>query len=243
MPLRLRYRLGRLLDLFRNDEIHLDPSVLTPTQATHLNNLDVLAAFANHAGKSVLEIGSREVTGRSDARARFAAADYTGFDYYPGNNVDVIGDVHHLEACLGDRRFDLIYTKACFEHFAMPWIVTPQIARLLKVGGRVYVETHFSFSSHERPWNFFQFSDMGLRVLFPPALGIECIEAGMSNPMVGRFSRLADPYLRYGAISGLYCHSSFLGRKVREVEKFSWQDLVLDDVVAHTRYPEPAADR
>jgi hypothetical protein len=34
------------------------------------------------------------------------------------------------------------------------------------VGGVLFVETHFSFSSHERPWHFFQFSDMALRVLF-----------------------------------------------------------------------------
>jgi hypothetical protein len=62
----------------------------------------------------------------------------------------------------------------------MPWLVATEIAKLLKVGGVLFVETHFSFSSHERPWHFFQFSDMALRVLFSPALGMECIEAGMS---------------------------------------------------------------
>jgi hypothetical protein len=70
----------------------------------------------------------------------------------------------------------------------MPWIVATEIAKLLKVGGVVFVETHFSFSSHERPWHFFQFSDMALKTLFSSALGFECIEAGMSNPLVGRFS-------------------------------------------------------
>ena len=96
----------------------------------------------------------------------------------------------------GVEKFDIIYSSACFEHFAMPWVVSTEIAKLLKVGGIVFIETHFSFSSHERPWHFFQFSDMALKVLFSEALGFECIEAGMSNPMIGRFSSLADDYLK-----------------------------------------------
>ncbi len=75
----------------------------------------------------------------------------------------------------------------------MPWLVATEIAKLLNVGGHVFVETHFSYSSHERPWHFFQFTDMALKLLFNEALGFECIEAGVSNPIVGRFSTLADP--------------------------------------------------
>jgi len=115
----------------------------------------------------VLEIGSREVTGPSQARARFVDAEYVGFDYYPGPNVDIVGDVHRLSSCfLENEKFDIIYSIACFEHFAMPWLVASEISKILKVGGIVYVKTHFSNGAHELPWNFFQFSDMGLRVLF-----------------------------------------------------------------------------
>jgi hypothetical protein len=123
----------------------------------------------------------------------------------------------------------------------MPWLVATEIAKLLKVGGVLFVETHFSFSSHERPWHFFQFSDMALRVLFSPALGMECIEAGMSNPIVGRFSALADEALRFRRVPGLYCHSEFLGRKVRDVPSFTWDSVALDQVVGETSYPEPVA--
>ena len=44
-----------------------------------------------------------------------------------------------------EEKFDIIYSSACFEHFAMPWVVAIEIAKLLKVGGIVFVETHFSF--------------------------------------------------------------------------------------------------
>ena len=85
---------------------------------------------------SVLEIGSREVTGASTARRDYADADYVGFDYYPGRNVDVTGDVHRLSSYFEpEKKFDLVFSFASFEHFAMPWIVALEVAKMMKVGG------------------------------------------------------------------------------------------------------------
>jgi SAM-dependent methyltransferase len=222
------------------DEHFLDPNVPISKLAGHSRYLQYLAEIGNHKGLRILEIGSREVTGKSDARKRFSNAEYIGFDFYPGPNVDVVGDAHRLSQYFGDQKFDIIYSSAVFEHFAMPWLVATEIAKLLKPGGIIFVETHFSFGSHERPWHFFQFSDMALRVLFSPALGFECIEAGASNPIVGRFSSMADDYLKFLPVHGLYCHSEFLGRKIRDVAHFDWRDVCLDEAVGGTKYPAPA---
>ena len=198
-----------------------------------------LLALANRPGMKVLEIGSREVTGESTFRADFDQADYVGFDYYAGGNVDVVGDAHSLSRHFAPGEFDLVFSSACFEHFAMPWVVAQEIAKVLKVGGHVFIETHFSYSAHERPWHFFQFSDMALRVLFPPALGFECIEAGVSNPIVGRFSRLADDALRFRPVPALYCHSEYLGRKVADAHFPGWEQLDTAALVGDTQYPQP----
>lgn len=200
-----------------------------------------LLALANRPGMKVLEIGSREVTGESTFRADFDQADYVGFDYYAGGNVDVVGDAHSLSRHFAPGEFDLVFSSACFEHFAMPWVVAQEIAKVLKVGGHVFIETHFSYSAHERPWHFFQFSDMALRVLFPPALGFECIEAGVSNPIVGRFSRLADDALRFRPVPALYCHSEYLGRKVADAHFPGWEQLDTAALVGDTQYPQPRA--
>jgi hypothetical protein len=196
---------------------------------------------AKDGGKlRILEIGSREVTGPSKFREQFPNAEYVGFDYYAARNVDVVGDVHLLSSYFEvGEKFDIIYTIACFEHFAMPWVVALEMSKMLKVGGVVYIKTHFSFSAHERPWNFFQFSDMGLRVLFSSAMGFECIEAGMSNPIVGRFSRFAEKRLRNSPVRGLYCGSEYLGRKVREEKDFNWNTVSASEVVSGTTYPSP----
>ena len=238
----------RMLALVESPFDRLYPAADVPRASTvsHQRWMDHLVQLANEPGARVLEVGSREVTGPSGARRRFDRAEYIGFDYHAGPNVDVVGDAHRLSTYFGaDEQFDLIYSAASFEHFAMPWIVATEIASLLKVGGCVFVESHFSFSSHERPWHFFQFSDMAMRVLFSPALGIECIETGVSNPIIGRFSSEADSYLRHQPVNALYCHTEFLGRKVRDVSDFDWRGVDLADLVGGTEYPapRPTADR
>ena len=222
------------------DKKLLAPDVPFSNRISHQKWKKYLCDLCNKPGMRILEIGSREVTGLSNARKEFSNANYVGFDFYSGNNVDIVGDAHKLSSYFkNDERFDLIYSSACFEHFAMPWIVAIEIAKLLKVGGYVFVETHYSFSSHERPWHFFQFSEMALKVLFSEALGFECIEAGVSNPIVGRFSSLADGYLRNQPVSGLYCHSEYLGKKIREVKDFDWRKINPEDIIGETKYPEP----
>ncbi len=231
------YRLFMVIFARFIDHKFLDPDVPMSKIVSHSNFLSYLTEIGNHEGLKILEIGSREVTGKSDARTRFSKAEYTGFDYYAGPNVDVVGDAHKLSEYFGDHKFDIIYSVAVFEHLAMPWVAAREISKLLKVGGIVFIETHFSYSSHERPWHFFQFSDMALKALFSPAMGFECIEAGMSNPIIGRFSSFADKYLRFKSVKRLYCHSEFLGRKINEVDQFDWNNVNLDEIVGDTKYP------
>ena len=191
----------------------------------------------NKPGMRILEIGSRVVTG-ANLRHLFDEAEYVGFDFHEGKNVDVVGDAHKLSSYFSDEeKFDLTFSSAVFEHLHMPWIVAEEIDKVLKVGGYVFVETHFSFSSHERPWHFFQFSDMGLRALFSEAMGYQLIESGLSNPMVGFFGHSASRYLRYRLVRELYCHSEILVRKVSHRENFNWRTVDIDGIVEGTRYP------
>jgi hypothetical protein len=213
--------------------------IAAPKWVGHSQWVDYLAKEFNKDGLRILEIGARNVTG-SNFRNRFSKATYVGFDFYAGENVDIVGDAHKLSSYFApNEQFDLIFSSAVFEHLHMPWIVATEIQKLLKVGGHVFVETHFSYVAHERPWNFFQFSDMGLRALFNNALGFDLIDSGMSNPMGGYFSRQSDKYLRYKKVSELYCHSEILCRKRAEVEGFDWQKVEIDDIVDGTRYPKP----
>lgn len=201
--------------------------------------VDYLEKEYNKNGMKILEIGSRNVT-KVNLRGRFDKADYIGFDFYAGENVDIVGDAHKLASYFDEsEKFDLIFSSAVFEHLYMPWVVAEEIQKLLKIGGCVFVETHFSFKAHEMPWNFFQFSHTGLRALFNEGLGFELIDSGMSNPICGIFGEKADKRLRYGTLSNLYCNSEVLCKKVREIDNFDWRNLSIDEVVDGSRYPKP----
>jgi hypothetical protein len=233
---RLRTALGALATLPFNRRL---PAISPPKQVSHGRWAGYLSAEFNRPGMRVLEVGSRVVTG-ANCRSLFARAEYVGFDFYPGPNVDVVGDAHRLTTYFPEgTKFDLIFSSAVFEHLHMPWLVAEEIQKLLPIGGMAFVETHFSYSAHERPWNFFQYSDMGLRALFNRSLGFELVDCGMSNPIGGYFTKASEPYLRYGAIRELYCHSEILVRKIDAAEGFDWRRVEMDSIVDGTRYPPP----
>ena len=143
--------------VFEDEKVRIDEDI------NHDNWPKMLKSLCDKEGMEVLEIGSRVVTGKRFDRL-FENASYVGFDYYMGENVDVTGDAHRLSSYF-DKKFDLIFSSAVFEHLAMPWQAALEIIKLLKPGGYVFIETHYSFSSHERPWHFFQFSENALDVL------------------------------------------------------------------------------
>jgi Methyltransferase domain len=219
---------------FRSDQIQ------PPQHIAHGSWERYLASNFDKTGLRVLEIGSRNVTG-ANLRSKFSKATYVGFDFYDGENVDISGDVHRLSSYFSpeEERFDLIFSSAVFEHLHMPWVAAAEIQKMLKVGGSVFVETHFSFSSHERPWHFFQFSDKGLRALFNDSLGFDLIDSGMSNPIAGYYTSKANRALRGLPVAELYCHSEILCRKRSEVPNFEWRQVSIDGIVEGTRYPTP----
>lgn len=219
-------------ELFENKDVAHDEDI------SHDNWMKYLIELCDKTGAEILEVGSRCVN--VSLRENFKRAHYTGFDYYPGKNVDVVGDAHKLSQYFEGKKFDLIFSNAVFEHLAMPWIASLEMIKLLKQDGYIFIETHYSYSSHERPWHFFQFSENALNVLFPDVFGIKCLKKGCSNLIKGEFSNYSSDYLQGRIVPGLYCHSEFLGKKVREVpESISWNDILLEDVVGSTQYPKP----
>lgn len=218
-------------------DLYSSPDVPTDMDICHQNWKTYLQNNFNKPGMEILEVGSRNVTGHP-LRNYFSEANYTGFDYYAGENVDVVGDAHELSKYF-DKKFDLIFTSAVFEHLAMPWKVSTEIIKLFKVNGFVFVETHYSYGSHERPWHFFQFSENALDVLFPEKFGMKCIKKGCSNLIEGKFSEYASEDLAGMGIMGMYCHSEYLGQKIADVDDLSWDHLQLADVVRSTEYPRP----
>ncbi len=201
-----------------------------PKFATHENIWPWLGVNASKTGLKVLEIGSRSVVSDSIWKKYIPNCEYTGFDVSDGKNVDVVGDIHRLSDYFPVNHFDFIISFAVFEHLAMPWIAAEEINKVLKIGGHIVIETHFSFSEHELPWHYFQFNSNALEVLFCKELGFELIDSGLYNPILGEFTDEASEYLRGMKVRDLYCHSSIIAKKYKDFSvneknyNFSWRD-------------------
>ena len=152
------------------------------------NEQDPHAAFfeavnAVSSPAQVLEIGSRARSGVS-RRSLFKQHRYVGFDILPGENVDIVGDVHDLSNFFKLQKFDFVYSVSTFEHLMMPWKAAIEINKVMKVGGIGLVSSHQSLGLHDFPNDYLRFSDTSWTSLFNGATGFEVLSARMTEPVI-----------------------------------------------------------
>lgn len=223
---KIQSAIGRVFGVVACAPFFFTKAKVAPPDFNQKGWLDALVDDFNKPGMRVLEIGSRVVTG-ANYRSRFDQAEYVGFDYMDGENVDVVGDIHRLSSCF-DKPFDLVFCCAVFEHVAMPWIAAEEIAKVLKVGGRAMIATHCSFNIHERPWHFFQFSDNGLHLLFNDALGFKLLTKGVHGRIAGY--HMMTPRRRFRPILELYAFSTIYVEKAFDAE-IDWRTVNVNQLV------------
>jgi Methyltransferase domain len=188
----------------------------------------------------ILEIGSRQVVkGGQSKRSLFPDCSYVGFDYYGDSNTDVVGDAHELSKYFG-KEFDAVFSLAVFEHFAMPWVVAGEINKVLKLGGLTFHSTHFAFPVHERPWDFWRYTDQALRILFSPPLGFEVIRCAYDTPARMHPDVPRDD-LMHLPLEAVWVGISVLARKTADIDptKFVWSASVASCLGDASHYPVP----
>jgi SAM-dependent methyltransferase len=186
---------------------------------------------------SILEIGSREVSGVSRRGLFHTKTGYVGMDIHAGPGVDVVGDAHQLSSIFPAEKFDSICSMSVLEHLAFPWKVVLEMNTVLKTGGLCYVSTHPAWPPHELPWDFWRFPVAGLRLLFSEALGFRVLEATEGIP--GRVhSMVDDPPTRGLPYYEISLGVSLMAEKIGgyDREKLRW-DLPIEAVL-HSIYPK-----
>lgn len=210
-------------------------------QAEHPNLFEEFREEVNRGQGKVLELGSRQVvkSGQSK-RSLFPNCTFIGFDYYPDANTDVVGDAHELSKFFG-AEFDAVLSLAVFEHLAMPWVVAAEISKVLKIGGLTFHSTHFAFPLHERPWDFWRYTDQSLRVLFSPPLGFEIIRTAFDTPARLHPDTPRDD-LMHLPLEAVWVGISVLARKTANIDpgRFVWSASVAECLGEQSHYPTPA---
>jgi SAM-dependent methyltransferase len=134
----------------------------------YLRDFLARAARAVEPGQLVLDAGA----GRAQYRDLFAHARYETADFLavPGKNYVTPEYVCDLTAIpVEDGRFDHVVCTQVLEHLPEPARALREFHRVLKPGGRLWLTAPFFYGEHERPYDFFRYTQYGLRHLLEGA--------------------------------------------------------------------------
>lgn len=151
----------------------------------------------------VLELGTkRSIPTRSTLHRALVphAGEYLGTDIEPGEDVDLVADVHRLTAVTGEERFDAVISCSTFEHLKYPHLAAHEVMKTLVVGGLIFVQTHQTLPLHGFPYDYFRFSREALAGLFGTRMGMQVLATDYEYPARvlsrdDRLSRWQDAYL------------------------------------------------
>jgi SAM-dependent methyltransferase len=93
------------------------------------------------------------------------------FDLVRTRSVDVLGDA--LALPFADGQFSLVVSQEMVEHVPDPFRAVREMARVLRAGGKLYLQAPFIIGYHPGPEDYWRFSRAGMRQLLEQA-GLEC---------------------------------------------------------------------
>ena len=105
--------------------------------------------------------------------------DMINLDVYMRDRVDLLADAHRLP--FADGSLDAVYSNAVLEHVQRPWLVAEEIYRVLRPGGRLFINVPFLNIIHDAH-DYFRFTDRGVEILFSKFRKIDSgVSAGPSS--------------------------------------------------------------
>ena len=144
------------------------------------------AAKVVQPGERVLDAGA----GRAPYRKLFRHAEYETADFMAMKSMkyrqpDYICDLAAIP--VEDGRFDHVLLTQVLEHLPEPGRVLAELHRVLAPGGRLWLTAPLFYAEHERPYDFFRYTQFGLRHLLESA-GFEVQELDWMEGYLGTLS-------------------------------------------------------
>ena len=123
-------------------------------------------------------------------------------DYQQGLDVDVVCDLHKALDTFEVESFDAIISCSTFEHLKYPLVVAHNLMQMLKVGGKIYIQTHQTYPLHGYKYDYFRFSREAMKSMFPSTMGMQDLSLFFSNPAeiipdkkISSWNSVAESYL------------------------------------------------
>jgi SAM-dependent methyltransferase len=194
---------------------------------------DFIKIVSAAADAAVLDLGTKRSVPDQPTHHRawcHASANVTMSDFQSGIDVDVLADIHALSQVFARDSFDFIICCSVFEHVQRPWIAAHEIARVLKPGGCIYVQTHNAFPIHAYPYDYWRFTREALATLFEDA-GLETVSTTYRFP--AQIVSEQDPEGRN--------HPAFLNVNILARKPADWADPASPAIVHAGASSPPAA--
>jgi len=124
-------------------------------------------------GSLVLDAGAGKQAYRGKfAHCRYEAADFEKVDKTYAKSTYVC-DIKAIP--VEDGRFDAILFTQVMEHLPDPQAAAREFHRVLKPGGRILYTGPFWYEEHEQPYDFYRYTQFGVRQVFGQA-GLEVVD-------------------------------------------------------------------
>lgn len=139
------------------------------------------------AGRAMLDVGA----GETQYKKYFSHLTYTAQDSGVGDpnwdfsHIDIVSEIYDIP--LPDVSFDYILCTQVMEHLAFPDKAFAEFARLAKPGGRLFVTCPMTWKEHQKPHDFFRYTQFSLKRLAEDH-GFKIIEI---NKVGGKFITIA----------------------------------------------------
>jgi SAM-dependent methyltransferase len=135
---------------------------------TYLHRFLARAGETVAPGARVLDAGA----GRAPYRTLFSHAQYETADFLAVKGKkyaqpDYVCDLASIP--VEDGRFDHVLLTQVLEHIPDPATVLAELHRVLKPGGTLWLTAPLFYAEHEKPYDFFRYTQFGLRHLLEGA--------------------------------------------------------------------------
>jgi SAM-dependent methyltransferase len=152
----------------------------------YLHRFLARAGQAVEPNELVLDAGAGRAPYRElFAHARYETADFMAVKGKKYVQPDYVCDL--AEIPVEDARFDHVLLTQVLEHLPEPARVLGELHRVLKPGGTLWLTAPFFYAEHERPYDFYRYTQYGLRHLLESA-GFEVLEVEWMEGYLGTLS-------------------------------------------------------
>ncbi len=153
---------------------------------TYLHRFLMRAGATVQPGQLVLDAGSGRAPYRGlFAHARYETADFVAVKGKRYAEQDYVCDLAAIP--VEDERFDHVLLTQVLEHIPEPAKALAELHRVLKPGGTLWLTAPLFYAEHEKPYDFFRYTQFGLRHLLEGA-GLKVEEIDWMEGYLGTLS-------------------------------------------------------